>query len=77
MSEKTKVESGLEDEIPAYLRLPKSIVDQLNQDSEDFKKSKDDVVALVLHQHFLMKRQARSLLYRAIPNKRAGRPIKK
>lgn len=60
-----------------YLRLPLSVAMELAVDAIEFGKSKDDIVALLIYQHMLLKKQERKLLYRVIPTKRAGAPIKR
>lgn len=45
-------------------------------DAKEFRKSKDGVVQIALEHFFCLKKIERSMLYRKLPNKIFGRPIK-
>ena len=74
---KPSAENKTELKIAIHIRIPASIATQLTADANEYGKTKDDMASLIFHQHFLMKKAERKLLYRAIPKKVFGAPFKK
>ena len=56
--------------------IPKYLTRNARQDAMDFNVPVDTVVTVALQNLFCLKKVERSLMYRRLPKKRAGRPIK-